>query len=283
MATRDAVEEMREERKRQRENALKELEELSRNKIELKRPVFFVPGWTDEGCVCWKTSYQKGYIPTKNWISKTVKNDDLANYVTFSDKETKACSSFLDFGDILKMKIWDAIGDKKQFDLIGHSMGGLDSAAAITDNIEPLNNVYNLITVATPHQGSELGEIGPIFRKYERHHALQCINLDPDQPAIKLINKPDVRKRLLDNIKKLYCLMGTRDMAVMRSARLNKEGIDKEFYKKKVDIIEFGGATHSQKYGITQDARVILAIINLLIGVEPEKPKYNYGYIYRKA
>ena len=235
MATRDAVEEMREERKRQLENALKRLDELSQNKIELKRPVFFVPGWTDEDCVCWKTAYQKGYTPIKEWISKTVKNADVANYVTFSDKETKACSSFLDFGDVLKTKIWDIIDYKKEFDLIGHSMGGLDSVAAITDHIEPLNNVHDLITVATPHQGSELGEIGPVFNKYERHHALQCLNLDPDQPSIKLINKLETRNKLLESIEKLYCLMGTRDMAVMRSARFNKEGIDKDYYKKKVD------------------------------------------------
>lgn len=283
MSNGDSVQKEIEERKRQKQNALDKLSELSSKKIEIKRPVFFVPGWTDESCVCWKTSYLKSYTPIKDWISSIAKNGEMANFVTFSDKETKACSSFLDLGDILKTKIWDVIGNNEEFDLVGHSMGGLDSVAAITDNVEPLKNVHNLITVATPHQGSELGEIGPVFRKYERHHALQCLNLDPDQPSIKLINKLDVRKRLLENVNKLYCLMGTRDMAVMRSARFNKEGIDKDFYKEKVEIIEFGGATHSQKYGITQDPRVILAIINLLIGIEPEKPKYNYGYIYRKV
>jgi len=283
MATTGAVQEMQEERKRQKQNALDKLNELAKSKICLKRPVFFVPGWTDEECVCWKSAYLKNYVSIKEWISAIAENSEIANYVTFSEKETKASNSFLDLGDVLKTKVWDKIGDKKEFDLVGHSMGGLDSVAAITDNVEPLNNVYNLITVATPHLGSELGEIGPMFKKYERHHALQCLNLDPDQPAIKLINKLDVRKRLLGNINKLYCLMGTQDMAVMRSARFNKEGIDAEVYKKKVEIVEFGGATHSQKYGITQDPRAILAIVNLLIGIEPEKPKYNYGYVFRKA
>lgn len=283
MATRGPVQEMLEERKRQKKNALDKLNKFSESKIKLKRPVFFVPGWTDEECVCWKFPYIKNYVPIKEWITTVVENSEIVYYVTFSEKETKASSSFLDLGDVLKTKVWDKIGDKKEFDLVGHSMGGLDSVAAITDNVEPLNNVHNLITVATPHQGSELGEIGPVFRKYDRHHALQCLNLDPDQPAIKLINKLDVRKRLLEDINELYCLMGTRDMAVMKSARFNKEGIDVDLYQRKVDIIEFGGATHSQKYGITQDPRVILAVINLLVGTEPEKPKYNYGYIYRKA
>ena len=279
MATRDPVEKMREERKRQKEHALKKIEELMKNKVELKRPVFFVPGWRDEVCVCWKTAYQKGYKPIREWILSIIKNKELAYFVTFTQKETQGCSSFFELGHILKTKIWHAIGDHETFDLVGHSMGGLDASAAITDNIEPLQNVCSLITVATPHQGSELGEIGPLFEKYEKHHALQCLNLDPDQLPIKLINKLETRKRLLENIQKLYCLTGTRDMAVMRSARFNTEGIDTDFYNKKVALIEFGGATHSNKEGITQDPRSMLTIIHLLIGIEPEKPKYNYGYI----
>ena len=283
MTTRGPVQEMQEERKRQKENALKKLEELAENKIELKRPVFFVPGWTDENNVCWKTSYQKGYIPIKYWISRTTRNPDLAEYITFSIKESKKCKSFFDFGDILKEKIWNKIDKDKEFNLVGHSMGGLDSVAAIIDSEDPLLNVNDLITVATPHQGSELGEIGPIFRKYKPHHASQCINLDPDQLPIKLINKLENRKTLLKRVNKLYCLMGTRDQAVMRSARYNKKDLEPELYAKKVEVIEFGGATHSQKYGITQDLKVILSILNILTGVELERPKYNYGYIYKKV
>lgn len=283
MPTTGPVQEMQEERKRQKKNALKKLEELAENKIELKRPVFFVPGWTDENCACWKISYQKGYTPIKDWISRTTKNSDLAEYITFSVKESEKCKSFFDFGDVLKEKIWNKTGKNKGFDVVGHSMGGLDSVAAIIDSEEPLLSVNDLITVATPHQGSELGEIGPIFRKYKPHHASQCVNLDPDQLPIKLINKLENRKTLLNRVNKLYCLMGTRDQAVMRSARYNKKDLDPELYKKKVEVIEFGGTTHSQKYGITQDPRVILSILNILTGVELVKPKYNYGYIYKKG
>lgn len=283
MPTTGPVSEMREERRKQRQRAVKKLEDLINNKISLKRPVCFVPGWTDENNTCWKTAYRKGYVPMKEWIRKIAKNSNLAEYITFTEKESERCRSFFDFADILKEKIWNKIGKSKGFDIVGHSMGGLDTVAAIIDEDGPLLNANNFITVATPHQGSELGEIGPIFRKYKPHHALQCINLDPDQLPIQLINKLEARQKLLKRVNKLYCLMGTRDMAVMRSARYNKKGLSPELYKKKVELLEFGGATHSQKYGITQDPRVILAIINILLGIELEKPKYNYGYIFKKV
>lgn len=76
--------------------------------------------------------------------------------------------------------------------------------------------------------------------------------------------------------------MGTRDQAVMRGARFNKVGIDQKLYEKRVEILEIDGATHSQKYGITQDPRTILAVLRILLDIELEKPKYNYGYLYKK-
>ncbi len=273
---------MSKEQSDQRKNATDKLDALAKDKLELKRPVFFIPGWTDESCICWITPYLKRDICLKEWVAKVVKNPEMTKYVSFSTKESKSSKSFFDFGDILKEKIWDKIGKKTEFDLVGHSMGGLDAVAAITDEEDTLLNVNKLITVATPHQGSELGEIGPIFRKYSEHIASQCVNLDPDQPAIKLINKPDVREKLLNRVKNLYCLMGTRDQAVMRSARFNKEGIDSKLYEKKVEILVIDGATHSQKYGITQDPRTILAILKILLDIELEKPKYNYGYLYKR-
>lgn len=267
----------------QRQNATGKLEKLIENKLELKRPVFFIPGWTDEACVCWSTPYLKRGTCLKEWVRKVVKNPGLVNYVSFTEKESKGCKSFFDFGDILKKRIWKEIGKRAGFDLVGHSMGGLDAIAAITDEENTLRNVDKLITVATPLQGSELGEIGPVFRKYPEHIAAQCVNLDPDQPAIKLINKPDAREKLLNRVNKLYCLMGTRDQAVMRSARFNKEGIDPKFYQKKVELLVIDGATHSRKYGITQDSRSILAILKILCDIELEKPKCNYGYIYKNT
>ena len=56
MANTGPVREMIKERKEQREKAVGKLKDLVKNKINLKRPVFFVPGWTDEDNTCWKTA-----------------------------------------------------------------------------------------------------------------------------------------------------------------------------------------------------------------------------------
>ena len=283
MSYTDVVEEMREERKRQKQNALNKLEEFTNVKITLKRPVFFVPGWTDEDNTWWTISNKKFGISVKEWFSGIFKNCDLVEYITFSDDESERCKSFLDFGPILKNKILHKIGENQEFDLTGHSMGGLDSVAAIIEETSPLLKVNNLITVATPHEGRELSDLLPKFRKCELHHAMQCVNLDPDQFPVKHINEVEIRIELLDRVKKLYCFTGTIDMAVMRSAKYNKEGLDPDLYKNKVEIIEVGGASHTEKNGITLDPRVALNIINILMGFPLEKPKYNYGYIYKKA
>ena len=279
MGTTGPVQEMREEREKQKQNALTKLSQFMREKLALKRPVFFVPGWTDEDNTWWTTNDTKLGLSVKGRFSEIFTNADLAEYVTFSDQESEKCKSFLDFGYVLRNKIFKKIGTDMEFDLIGHSMGGLDSVAAVIDDALPLLKINSLITVATPHRGSELGEIGPIFKDYQPHHAMQCVNLDPDQMPIKFVNQPEIRKKLLGRVNELYCLMGTVDMAVMRSARLNRENLDPNLYKKKVEILEIGGATHTGKAGITLDPRTALKIISILMDFPLEKPRYNYGYI----
>jgi pimeloyl-ACP methyl ester carboxylesterase len=283
MSTTGPVQEMIEERKKQKQNALNRLTQFTQEKLTLKRPVFFVPGWTDEDNTWWTTADKKLGISAKERFSEIFTNCDSAEYITFSEEESEGCKSFLDFGPVLRSKIFSKIGKSKEFDLIGHSMGGLDSVAAIIDDTPPLLKINSLITVATPHQGSELGEIGPIFKDYSPHHAMQCVNLDPDQMPIKYVNQPEIRKKLLDRVKELYCFMGTVDQAVMKSARLSKKDLDSDLYKSKVEILEIGGATHTGKDGITLDPRTILKIVSILMGFPLEKPKCNYGYIYKKA
>ena len=93
------------EQNNQRQNAAGKLEELAKNKLELTRPVFFIPGWTDESCVCWMTPYLKRGTCIKEWAPKILRKPELVNYISFSVKESEGCKSFFDFGDILKEKI----------------------------------------------------------------------------------------------------------------------------------------------------------------------------------
>ena len=279
MATNGVVREMKEERKRQKQAALNKLKEFFRNKISLKRPVFFVPGWTDESCANWAQPY-KSFLSIREWIERICNNRELVNFIKFSEKETIGANSFVDLGLLLKNKIESVIGPRNEFDLIGHSMGGLDIRAAI--ELHGLKNVVNCITVATPHKGTEFGDIGPRIMKYKPHHKIQCINMDPDHLPIQTINSSGNRKKFLRGVRNFCQFVGTRDMVVARNAKIDTEGLDTSLCNK-VTTVEIGGVTHSAKDGITRDVRTIVALVNILIGIQPEKPKYNYGYILRKA
>ena len=81
------------EQNNQRKNAADRLEELAKKKLELKRPVFFIPGWTDEACVCWMTPYLSRGTCMKEWVLKIIKNPNLVNFVSFSNKESESCKS----------------------------------------------------------------------------------------------------------------------------------------------------------------------------------------------
>lgn len=86
---------------------------------------------------------------------------------------------------------------------------------------------------------------------------------------------------MLTSVHEFYSLMGSRDMAVMRSARYNLDGLDAQLVREKYQSAEIGGASHSGKAGITQDPRTILAILRLLTDLRLDQPVLNYGYIIR--
>jgi hypothetical protein len=121
MATTGPVQDMIKQREAQRQCAIDTLNGWKQNKFSLKRPVFLVPGWTDEGCACWISSNKKyNNKSIKDWLIDICLNPTEAHYINF-EQESPTCKSFLDFGEVLKKKIWDLIGKDKEFDIIGHS------------------------------------------------------------------------------------------------------------------------------------------------------------------
>ena len=275
------VTELQQQRQDERQQAVAQLEALAQHPPTLQRPVFFVPGWTDEQNRCWTSPYRSGDVTINTLLARTMRNPTSARYVTFTQRQSQRSTSFLDFGRLLKRRIVKAIGDAP-CDLVGHSMGGLDAIAAMLDDARPRLRVTNLVTVATPHQGSELGEIAAQLGHFSPHHALQAKHLDPDQPPIQFLNQLDTRRALLQRVGRLWCLMGTRDMAVMRSARYRTDGLSAAL-KQKIEVIDIGGARHSAIYGITQDPRLILGVITILLGMAVEPPRYHDGTLYHNA
>ena len=266
--------------------ALSKLNGFKENKMRLKYPVFFVPGWTDEICSVWKEPYG-GKQCIKQWLSEVAINPDLAQYIPFIE-ETSRCKNFLDFGEVLKNKIWQSIGKNQMFDLVGHSMGGLDIRAAITQGVDPLLNCRYCITVATPNCGDNFGGIQNFFAKHFRrlmqaiknmpsHQIEQGKYLDPDYPPIKQLNSLENRKLFLRNVSKLYELKGTEDFLVQGSAFIDKTGME-SLFKEKVTAIPIDGCEHVGVKGITLDPRTIAVIIYVLCGIDLKlQLAMNYG------
>ena len=283
----DPIEEMREKRKKQKQGAIDKLNTLIKNKIQLKRPVFFVPGWTDESCACWIKS-ERNNICIKDWFDKICSNPEDSRYINF-EKETSQCKSFLDFGEVLKNKVWDYIGKDKEFDIVGHSMGGLDIRAALIAE-KALLNVRNCLTVATPHQGDNFGGMNtwlrntPFIRSLvnkimpeKPYQILQGMALDPDYEQIKFINTPENKTLFLQMVEKLCQFKGTMDFTVKGSAYINETGINGQLCKDKIVPVEIDGADHVGKIGITQDPRTVLTIVMILLGLKREDSKENHG------
>jgi len=287
----DPVQEESAKRRRQKEQALAKLNSLVGKSLSLKRHVMFVPGWAGEEGQAWRGYDQpvlKGHAPIKEWIDKIVKDSGKVTYVKyldFSPQESSASKSFLDFAELLKAKVRKEVASDEPIDLIGHSMGGLDIAAAITQGDDALTNVQNCVTVASPLKGiaydkfvKKVDELLP-WLHWEPYHYVQIRSMDHHADAITRINTLENRVKLLQRVKAFYQLEGTQDITVMRNARLRTDGLP-DALKQKITQLMIEGASHSGATGITHDPRTVLYLISIIADIPIEKPKFNYGYIY---
>ena len=274
-------------------------------KFALKRDLFFIHGWSDEDNVCWTCSYDeigKDAAPDweytiKDWIDKLITNkDERVHYVKLvyaeenikhryewgqikldiETDETFEYENFFQFAELLKYKI-TLSRSTEQIDLICHSMGGLDSVAAIAADKEqdatgtiyhsPIQGVNQLITVSTPHQGSPAAnlsdtELAKVLLRQSEYIRTQGSNMRPTSDFIKLVNDVSIRNQLLDRVSFMHMFGGGSDIVVPTSNYMIKTtGLKKSNYKVYPTLSE---ATHSQAMGITQDPRMSLSIFKLL-------------------
>ena len=271
----DPVAEERKERAAEKRAAVKALEAMAAAPVGLRRHVFFVPGWAGEDGMCWMTPYTgllKNHGPAKALVARCVQapdRDELAHFLTFTQDESKACRSFLDFAPILKARIRAAVGTGQPVDLIGHSMGSLDAIAAITQAPDPLAGVVNLVAAGSPLQGIFYGKlVQPLDEllpnlDWKPWHYEQVKRMNSDSVEMQLMNLLDTRRRLLERIAHLYELEGTQDMVVMRSAKLKRDGLTAA-EKRQITHRAVSGAMHVDGAGITQDPRTVAMILQIL-------------------
>jgi hypothetical protein len=289
-----------------------ELRKFKNNKIKLKRDVFLVPGWTDQACLCWTEPYTEsgidrtpgweytvkdwGYIfenPEKMHYLQLVEDDNAIQIVKnkkgktrkvkFESDPTCNYTNFFQFAELVKSKIRGIVNKTgiKEFDLIGHSMGGLDVIAAVTidpgsdkdeDGLikefiksKPLEGVGLLITVATPYKGSfpahmvKHSKLDEIFRpKWTKGMREQCNNMAYDSPFVKIVNSDQIRERLLKAVTiGVHTFASDNDRAVAYKNAQIKGGNNHP----PVTL-----AQHSQRMGITQNHTVQLELFTLLRG-----------------
>jgi len=293
--TADPAQEERRKRERQKQRVLETLQSLAGRGVALKRHVFFVPGWAGEEGKAW-TGYDgkvlPGHGPVKSWIDRIVRNPDKVTYISyvdFSEAESRNSKSFLEFAELLKARVRakvDSPGDS--IDLIGHSMGGLDIVAAITQGRDPLTNVEYCVTVASPLMGVAYARfVKAVDRllpwiQWQPYHYVQVRNMDHHCAAIAKTNSLENRVRLLERVGAFYQLEGTQDMTVMRNARLRTDGLAKSL-RQKITHLVIEGASHSGAAGITHDPRTILYLVSIIAGIPIEQPARNYGFVFRKT
>ncbi len=275
--------------------------------------MFFVPGWTDQGCVCWVEPYVEGgadrrlgweYTMT-DWVETVVEPIDRdkvyfvqlveessqlsidryasgarqgkIRHVRWDHDSSASYENFFQFAELLKRKIRQT--GLAEYDLVGHSMGGLDiiAAAGLDRRVdqepevqrfvtsEPLENVRTIVTVATPFRGSpgasvvqrtKLDEI--MQPNWSDGIRRQAEAMSPDSPFIRIITEPQRQRRLVERVKGRVHTFGSRnDLTTPDQARM----IDGAINHPAGDLTM---ARHSASMGVTQDPRVILALFRLL-------------------
>jgi len=255
--------------KKQTDIALAKLNFHKLNNLHLARPVIFVPGWADESCGWWQNPFQ-GIQCVKQWIQQVVDNPDLVEFVNFG-VESPQCESFLNFGKILKSRILALNLENQSFDLVGHSMGGLDIRAALIFD-EPVLNCINCITADAPHQGDIGGKFlelaqerdpSKVANYYTPYQVVQAQNMYPSSGPMQLINSSENRQLFLNRVSKFTQLKGTRDWMVGDSCFMDPAGL--KFPKEKIQYFSAEGCEHVWTKGITLDIRVILTILYTLV------------------
>jgi alpha/beta hydrolase family protein len=124
----------------------------------LQRPVYFVPGWTDE-------AGDSAWARMRPWLEATCADAArLARFFAFTAGRGMRLAShqdFMGFGiDLARALDADPVARAGGVDLVCHSMGGLDVVAAIAvleerpdEGVVPLRNARRVIALDTPFRG----------------------------------------------------------------------------------------------------------------------------------
>jgi len=259
-----------------------------KGKLMLQRTLYMVPGLEDEQAGCWiggPNTIADVWGPKifSNW-HLAVASRDLANPAAWNAANVRLIdfdanvlrATFLDFATTVREIIARSYpfdgSTMGEYDIMGHSMGGLDAFMALVDDADPANPVapnariaraYNFITMDTPYRG--IPNVDARIAMSEPSKRSQCEAMRGGSPQLGLVDA--AAARLPDRAVRITCY-GVDSASQIEVQSGNLYGDQKRFAAaiKASDyrFFQVPGASHSGPQGITQSVISISNAFNTL-------------------
>jgi pimeloyl-ACP methyl ester carboxylesterase len=248
------------------------------NKLTLPRPVCLVPGWRDEQGECWSHM--------DSWLKATCTNYGADVYPLVFDAPGGSgyppWEDFLDFGsDVADYVAKHLANDPRGVDFVCHSMGGLDTFAAIAlmngqpgIASAPVTNAHTVITFDTPFRGfASAGN--PLFQAFVKKGRqdswvlLQLGAMEPDSKRMVAVGA--ARDAFLAGVQAFWPRGADNAAGALEvpdtSAKFDgpntfASGLQPRYRPYAV----FPDTSHSGTNGVTHDVRAIVETLQILTG-----------------
>lgn len=185
----------------------------------LQRRLYLVPGICDESSHVWDTIWIWGALTISNWA-------EYAERVSFEKIPTAQNGDFIGLGDALRAQIaarypYDPTHLVGEYDLLGYSMGGLASFAAMvpiggsTWAATPrMAKAFNMITLDAPFDGVPNWALRRQFPDMTARadRQSQCDALAPGSPQLTALRA--ARNQLAGCVERIVCYSAGGDAIV---------------------------------------------------------------------
>ena len=263
----------------QRTRARGVLNGWQQSELTLPRPVCFVPGWRDEQGQCWTRM--------EAWFQAIVTNYPadvhFLQFVAPSGSGYPPWEDFLDFGsDVADYVAQHLANDPRGVDFVCHSMGGLDTLAAIAlmqnqpgITSTPVTNARNVITFDTPFRGfaSASNPLFQAFVKAGRQDSWVLLQLGAMEPDSKrMVEVGAARDAFLGGVQAFWPRGADNAAGLLEvpdnSAKFDGPGSFATAVRPRYrPYFMYADTTHSGlANGVTNDVRAIVETLQILTG-----------------
>jgi hypothetical protein len=263
----------------ERARARQRLRELAAAPLTLAREVYFVPGWRDERGECWKRMEEWMPYLVANWKTHV-------HYVQFLEPGDKLpeFEDFLDFGDDLAELVMRDVGSSgREVDFVCHSMGGLDTFAAIAlldDHPElstdALRCAHTVIAYDTPFLGFAAAG-NALFKKFvesgrkDPWAMLQLAAMEEESKRIAEVKR--ARDRFLSRVTAFWPrgadnYDGLLEVSHESASFGERDDFAPEVRDRYHEYSSWPDTSHSGANGVTRDLRAVVETVEILAGVK---------------